>query len=300
MTQNYNRYSYAMNNPLVYIDQDGENPWLIIGAIIGFVYLKAAHDNTPKQNQGNPLKWKWNPLSWSKPEEVVLHFGSNTDGSGMYGGISAGKAGQPQPMVGYNRDQGAGMGYHHNGNSNMYYPGYDYNKPEKGVTAAIDNAYKEYHGKANFKDRLHQTWNSSLMRFFIADTYYINLSGALAYIGGGGADVGLAFVTRGQNAGSVYATTTLKGIMGGHLAVGANMGRAMYTGKVNDYSFEDSFLGYSSGLEFDAFIGFSASVSERDKHKNELIMYDMGYGPSIGGSYNIGSITYGKRIFNFW
>jgi hypothetical protein len=182
----------------------------------------------------------------------------------------------------------------------MYYPGYDYNKPEKGVTAAIDNAYKEYHGKANFKDRLHQTWNSSLMRFFIADTYYINLSGALAYIGGGGADVGLAFVTRGQNAGSVYATTTLKGIMGGHLAVGANMGRAMYTGKVNDYSFEDSFLGYSSGLEFDAFIGFSASVSERDKHKNELIMYDMGYGPSIGGSYNIGSITYGKRIFNFW
>lgn len=133
-----------MNNPLIYIDQDGENPWLIVGVIIGFAYLKAAHDNTPKQNQGNPLKWKWNPLSWSKPEEVVLHFGSNTDGSGMYGGISAGKSGQPQPMVGYSRNQGAGIGYQYNGNSNMYYPGYDYNKPEKSVNEAIYQARQKY------------------------------------------------------------------------------------------------------------------------------------------------------------
>ncbi|MDO5666026.1 MAG: RHS repeat-associated core domain-containing protein [Bacteroidia bacterium] len=38
MTQNYNRYTYAMNNPLVYIDQDGELAWfipVIVGALIG-------------------------------------------------------------------------------------------------------------------------------------------------------------------------------------------------------------------------------------------------------------------------
>lgn len=29
MTQNYNRYTYAMNNPLVYIDRDGEAWWLV-------------------------------------------------------------------------------------------------------------------------------------------------------------------------------------------------------------------------------------------------------------------------------
>ncbi len=64
----------------------------IIGAIIGvFFYAKAAHDNTPKENQGNPLKWNWLPWNWGKPDEVVFHFGSNTDGSGMYGGISAEK-----------------------------------------------------------------------------------------------------------------------------------------------------------------------------------------------------------------
>lgn len=34
-TQDYNRYSYAKNNPLLYTDPDGNNP--IIGAIIGAV-----------------------------------------------------------------------------------------------------------------------------------------------------------------------------------------------------------------------------------------------------------------------
>ena len=149
-SQNYNRYTYAMNNPLVYIDQDGEFANWIIAAIVGvFFYAKTAHDNTPEQDQGDLRKWKWNPFSWGKPEEVVFHFGSNTDGSGMYGGVSAGKSGQPQPMVGYSSNQGPGLGHHYNGKSNMYYPGYDYNKPEKGVNEALYQAQQNYHRQQN-------------------------------------------------------------------------------------------------------------------------------------------------------
>ncbi len=35
-TQNFNRYSYCLNNPLVYIDQDGES-FLLLAAIVGAI-----------------------------------------------------------------------------------------------------------------------------------------------------------------------------------------------------------------------------------------------------------------------
>jgi uncharacterized protein YebE (UPF0316 family) len=59
-------------------------------------------------------------------------------------------------------------------------------------------------------------------------------------------------------------------------------------------------LGNSSGFEGDYILGLSLSFSEKDKYQKMLITYDMGYGPGLGGSINIGAKTYGKRIFNFW
>ena len=66
----------------------------------------------------------------------------------MHGGISAGKSGQPQPMVGYNKDKGPGIGYNYNGSSQMYHPGYDYNKAEKAGNKAIQNARDEWNYSA--------------------------------------------------------------------------------------------------------------------------------------------------------
>lgn len=37
LTQNFNRYAYAMNNPLCYVDKNGEFWWIIVGAAIGGV-----------------------------------------------------------------------------------------------------------------------------------------------------------------------------------------------------------------------------------------------------------------------
>lgn len=63
MTQHYNRYTYAMNNPLVYIDQDGELAWfipVIIGAIIGG-YIGAS---SAEGGELNPFNWGWSGNTW--------------------------------------------------------------------------------------------------------------------------------------------------------------------------------------------------------------------------------------------
>lgn len=56
-TQNFNRYSYALNNPLIYVDPNGEFFFapIIVGAIIGaYVGGTLANDG-----QLNPLKWDY-------------------------------------------------------------------------------------------------------------------------------------------------------------------------------------------------------------------------------------------------
>ena len=299
LTQFYNRYTYAINNPLVYIDQTGEDPitWITIGVIALFSYLKAAHDNTPKKDQGNPRKWNWLPWNWGKPDEVVFHFGSNTDGSGMYGGISAGKAGQPQPMVGYSKDKGPGMGYHHNGNSNMYYPQYDYNKPEKTAMAAMKNAYNLYYTMKEFNSTLNKAWNSDIARMIIPDVIFINGSGVLTFLGGGGADVGLALPLRGEDAGSYYLYSTLKGKAGYHLGVGLNYGQGNFLGNVDDFDFDESFSGVSYGMESDIGVGISSSIAPIE-NKGILWTREAGAGYGIGASFNI-NYTYLYKISIF-
>ena len=148
MTQFYNRYTYAINNPLVYIDQDGELPiWAIIGIVAGFAYLKAAHYNTPKADQGNPLKWNWLPWNWDwKNATYTVSVGNNTGPSGGIGGaIGVGWDEGYFANVGYNQNSGIGIGYTTpETGTNLFYPEYDYNKPEKAVNEAMKNAHNEY------------------------------------------------------------------------------------------------------------------------------------------------------------
>lgn len=56
MSQNYNRYSYAMNNPMCYIDQDGEFIWFIVGGALIGAYIGAS----AKGGSWNPGKWQGN------------------------------------------------------------------------------------------------------------------------------------------------------------------------------------------------------------------------------------------------
>lgn len=59
-SQNFNRYSYCLNNPLVYVDEDGELFWFIVGgaAIIGAVTNVATHWKEIKAIGGWKGFWK--------------------------------------------------------------------------------------------------------------------------------------------------------------------------------------------------------------------------------------------------
>ena len=56
-TQNFNRYSYALNNPLRYTDESGEFWHLVIGAAIGGVVNLLANWNNIKDHENNRFWW---------------------------------------------------------------------------------------------------------------------------------------------------------------------------------------------------------------------------------------------------
>ena len=79
-TQSFNRYGYCLNNPLVYVDQDGEFFWIpvIIGAAVG-AYMGAVQANN---GEFNPFKWDYSRATW-------IGLGGGALIGGLSGGVGA-------------------------------------------------------------------------------------------------------------------------------------------------------------------------------------------------------------------
>lgn len=81
-TQNYNKYGYVFNNPLMYADPDGEFVFIIIGAVAG-AYLTGVKAN----GSWNPTKWNWS-ATWGKIA-MGAAVGAFTGGVGAAAGAAA-------------------------------------------------------------------------------------------------------------------------------------------------------------------------------------------------------------------
>lgn len=75
-TQNYNKYGYVMNNPMMYNDPDGEFWAWAIGTLVGS-YL-----NGVQANNGN-----WNPVKWDWKNTWLSVVGGGIAGAAIGGGI---------------------------------------------------------------------------------------------------------------------------------------------------------------------------------------------------------------------
>jgi RHS repeat-associated protein len=93
-SQSFNRYSYCLNNPLMYVDESGEF-WWMIPAIIGLNWIQGAAANNWNFN---PTNWDWNKTTFN------VGFSTAQNGS-FYAGLTWG-----------NNNAMVGLGMNSNGN----------------------------------------------------------------------------------------------------------------------------------------------------------------------------------------
>jgi len=95
-TQNFNRYSYCLNNPFKYTDPSGENPIIIAAIIIG-AYLGGSSVN----GTFNPVKWNYN--NWQ------TYAGIAVGGVAGWAGAAAGAGIVASAVAGGSSTIGAGI-----------------------------------------------------------------------------------------------------------------------------------------------------------------------------------------------
>jgi RHS repeat-associated protein len=161
-SQSFNRYSYALNNPLKYTDPDGE--WLQY-VIAGLIILGKNYFDGKKANNQEPNPFKWD---WSRAFFMIGNT-SSLDGSSSTWHLGIGWSPEALPAIGLNNNDGFGAGYWSPDGVNLGYPGKQTTSPEEKVNQEI-NDVRQAHGQAwmesSYSGAYNFTYRNSDFRYF--------------------------------------------------------------------------------------------------------------------------------------
>lgn len=149
-SQNFNRYSYAMNNPLVYTDPDGELVHLVIGAAIGGI--------TNWLSNGAEISWKGagyfgvGALSGALGAGVANGVGASLAGQSFWKGF-AGKATKTATGAFAGATSGGAAGF------------------TTGFTLGFGNKYIEEEGKISIGEALKEGLNTGVQGLYTGAFY---------------------------------------------------------------------------------------------------------------------------------
>ncbi len=141
-SQNFNRYSYCINNPLIYTDPSGEIFGIddVAYIIVGIIVLAKNYSDGKKANNGetNPFNWNW------KNAFFMIGNNSSLDGSSSTWSLGVGWSPEVLPAIGYNNTEGIGAGVWTPEGPNLAYSNKNKTSPEEKVNKEISEVRQAY------------------------------------------------------------------------------------------------------------------------------------------------------------
>jgi RHS repeat-associated protein len=334
-SQNYNRYSYAFNNPLVFTDPSG---YAVAGCrkIDGKYYAPGKLTNQETYGAvissflSMGLSGFTTPLSTGLLENAAykglsglttsfigtatstwMTGGSFTAGldaasqSGLNGFISSFASGVINEItnLSFHKNQFGKNAVGHLSEARGRYPiTVGVTLPEIEVVAGRVKVPSWWgdHWTRHQDGAFSNWWNSHWTAKFIPDVIYVN--GGTGYALGAGFSIshGWAFQIRGMK-GEAFRLVPYNagaGKVGLHGFYGINAGYSSYSGDSRNFSLDESFFGSgTTGFEIDYGLGYGSFRSPANYTGGVLRSYDIGAGDGIGVSYN--SFMYSEPFTGF-
>ena len=299
-TQEYNRYSFALNNPLKYTDPSGykkkaikEEDYFDFMGYVNSLNARIGGGGYARQNYSNSLNYKFGQMSnsyfWDQLLETTKQLPDGEYKMLAYGLNSKNK----YEFLFKNMDEERRQNEFNNrmilaSASNIGY----------GLSFEGDGESSNG-GKGNW---LNSAWNSAFVRSYTGDAIFINTSFSLVFLGGGSNATGFVLPLHGPNAFELNYINTASFRLGAQGGWEVSAGKMWFNGVTED-AYINAMNGYgnSSDINLGFVLGWGpgfGGFASYDETRSNITWYG-GYGSfgfGIGGSFGF-DYTYTTPVF---